>query len=162
VETALDLAEQLHDVQFHGMILNARAELNILLGRVEEGRATIKQALAISDAVSDRLILISNLQVAGFLELSTGNLVEAARYLRALPAELLSLGWNHPMVSPGWQDAIEVLTGLGEIEQARAYLESYEERAQRAAAPSALARLQPAPSPRGRRLGCGSRAPVGR
>ena len=43
-------------------------------------------------------------------------------YLRELPARLLAGGLNDP-TPPVWADAIETLIGLGELEQARAYLE---------------------------------------
>ena len=52
-------------------------------------------------------------------------------YLRELPGRLLAGGLNDP-TAPVWADAIETLIALGELEQARAYLEQYE--AERAAA----------------------------
>ena len=75
--------------------------------------------------------------VLGRLELALGNLEAAGGYLRELPARFLAGGVNDP-TAPLWADAIETLIALGELEQARAYLEPYEANAQRLG--SALAR----------------------
>jgi DNA-binding CsgD family transcriptional regulator len=139
LETVVDLAEQLHDEQLRSMTGSAQAGVDILLGRVPEARAAIERALAISEGVSDTLIRIGQLGSAGFLELSLGNFSAADKYLRPLPAQVMALGWDHPLVSSCWQDSVEVLIALGELEAARAYLDAYEDRAQRSGAPSARA-----------------------
>ena len=46
-------------------------------------------------------------------------------HLRDFPGRALALGYNDP-TAPFWADAIETLVALGELEQARAYLEPYE------------------------------------
>ena len=74
----------------------------------------------------------------GRLELALGNLEAAGGYLRELPGRLLAAGLNDP-TQPVWADAIETLIALGELEQARAYLEQYEVHAQRLGSPWALA-----------------------
>lgn len=139
ITTGLELAEQLDDQQLIGMMSGAQADLDIVCGRVQAAREGIAQSLAISDVVADTLLRISKLDSAGLLELSAGNLQAAAGHLRPLPQLLLSLGWNQPMMSSAWQHAIEALIGVGELTQARGYLEAYEKRARKAAAPSAIA-----------------------
>jgi DNA-binding CsgD family transcriptional regulator len=139
ITAGLELAEQLDDQQLSGMMSGAQADLDIVCGRIEAAREGIAHSLAISDVVEDTLLRISKLDSAGFLELSAGNLAAAAGHLRPLPQLLLSHGWNQPMMSSAWQHAIEALIGVGELTQAGTYLEAYEKRARKAAAPSAIA-----------------------
>jgi DNA-binding CsgD family transcriptional regulator len=137
-ETVAELAEQLGDEQLRSMILTARATVDAHLGRVDEARAAAEEARVISAAAANDLFRIWDLAVLGHLELSLGNLRVAERYLRPLPARLVSLGWNDP-VEELWPDTIEVLIALGELTQARSYLGQFEERAQRLGGPWALA-----------------------
>jgi len=64
-------------------------------------------------------------------------LAAAAGYLRDLPGRLHAAGSNDPTL-PVWADAIETLVALGELEQARAYLEPWELHARRLGSPLAL------------------------
>jgi DNA-binding CsgD family transcriptional regulator len=132
------LGELLGDEQYRGMVLHAQALVDAHLGRAESARAAVEEADAISAAVSDAIVPIWNLAALGHLELSLGNLEAAAGHLRALPARLVSLGWNDPADSV-WPDTIEVLIGIGELEQARTYLDLYEQRAERSGSAWALA-----------------------
>jgi DNA-binding CsgD family transcriptional regulator len=134
----LELAEQLGDEQLRGMILNVRATVDVSLGDVERARSEAEEALAISRAVSDVVFPVWDLAALGHLELSLGNLQAAGRYLRPLPARLISLGWNDP-TDQLWPDTIETLIGLGDLEEARSCLEHFAERAQRLRGPWALA-----------------------
>ncbi len=137
-ETVADLAEQLGDEQLRSMILTARATVDAHLGRVDEARAAAEEAGAISDAAANDLFRVWDFAVLGHIELSLGNLRAAERYLRPLPARLVSLGWNDP-VEELWPDTIEVLIALGELPQARSYLGQFEGRAQHLGGPWALA-----------------------
>jgi DNA-binding CsgD family transcriptional regulator len=76
--------------------------------------------------------------VLGRVELALGNIEAAGRYLRDLPGRLISLGINDPG-APVWPDAIETLVALGELEQARAYLDHYEAQTEQLASPLAIA-----------------------
>jgi DNA-binding CsgD family transcriptional regulator len=132
--TVAQLAEQLGDEQLRSLILTARATVDAHLGRVDEARAAADEARAISDAAGNEIFRIWDFAVLGHVELSLGNLRAAERWLRPLPARLVSLGWNDP-VEELWPDTIEVLIALGELPLARSYLVQFEERAQRLGGP---------------------------
>ncbi len=119
----LELEEQLGLEAGLGALLFINALLAACLGRVDEARVLAQKGAAISEASNEDLFAIFNLDVLGFVELSLGDWEAAARYLRPLPERLLSL--NKPRVSRVWPDAIEALVGVGDLEQARAYLEVY-------------------------------------
>jgi DNA-binding NarL/FixJ family response regulator len=107
------------------------------LGLVGDARASAEEGIAHAQESSFEFWSIMITGVLGRLELALGNLEAAGGYLRELPARFLAGGVNDP-TAPLWADAIETLIALGELEQARAYLEPYEANAQRLG--SALAR----------------------
>lgn len=127
---ALDLAEQLGDDQFRGMVLHGRALVDAHRGDVEAARSAAAEAAEIADAVADAIFPIWNEAVLGHLELSLGEPEAAAAHLRDLPERLTVLGWNDPADSV-WPDAIEALVEVGDIERAVSYLARYEALAQR-------------------------------
>ena len=137
-ETVAQLAEQLGDEQLRSLTLTARATVDAHLGRINEARAAADEARAISDGAGNEIFRIWDFAVLGHVELSLGNLRAAGRWLRPLPARLVSLGWDDP-VEELWPDTIEVLIALGELTQARSYLGQFEERAQRLGGPWPLA-----------------------
>jgi DNA-binding NarL/FixJ family response regulator len=108
------------------------------LGLVEQARVSAREALAFSEATAKEHYIILALGVLGRIELELGNLETAGEYLRDLPARVLAGGMNDPTF-PFWADAIETLIGLGELEQARVYLEPYELNAERLRSPHARA-----------------------
>jgi DNA-binding CsgD family transcriptional regulator len=112
--------------------LRALAEAD--LGLVEQARASAGEALEEADALGDHEFAALALGVLGRLELAVGNVEAAVGYLRDLPGDLLARGYRDPTV-PLWADAIEALIAADELEQARRYLESYEENAERAESP---------------------------
>lgn len=138
VGAMLELADQLGDEQYRGTARYAEALLGAHRGQVEDARAAAREALSIAETVSDALFALQSRTVLGFLRLSAGDLEAADRELRPLPAWLVSHGWDEP-TDFAWVNAIEALIGVGECEHARAYLEQYQDRAQRAASPWALA-----------------------
>ena len=88
---------------------------------------------------SNEIFAVLILGVLGRLELALGDL-EGCR--RATCASCRDGSWRRGLndpTQPVWADAIETLIGLGELEQARAYLEPYEANAQRLGSPLALA-----------------------
>jgi DNA-binding CsgD family transcriptional regulator len=94
--------------------------------------------VAISRELSDQEWEILGLGALGRLELALGNLTAAGGYMKDLPGRLLALGYRDP-TAPVWADAVEVLLGLGELDQARTYLDRHEDCARRVASPLALA-----------------------
>ena len=96
------------------------------LGLVEQARASAHEGLAQSEAIGNEAFRLLCLGVLGRLELALGDVRAAGGYLRELPGRLLASGMNDP-TQPIWADAIETLIVLGELGQARVYLEAYEQ-----------------------------------
>jgi DNA-binding NarL/FixJ family response regulator len=96
------------------------------------------EALAIADALSDSLFEVQSRTVLGFLELSRGDAAAADRHLRPLPAWLHQHGWNEP-TDFARSNAIEAMIAVGELDEARVWLERYERLAERSTSPWALA-----------------------
>ena len=92
------------------------------LGLVEQARASAHEGLAQSEAIGNEAFRLLCLGVLGRLELALGDVRAAGGYLRELPGRLLASGMNDP-TQPIWADAIETLIVLGELEQARVYLD---------------------------------------
>ena len=116
--------------------LRALAEAD--LGLVEQARSSAAVALAGAEEMSDREWKILTLGVLGRLELMLGDVEAALGYLRELPAQLLSTGYEDP-TAPLWADAIEALIAGGELEPARNYLDAHETSAERVGSAWALA-----------------------
>jgi ATP/maltotriose-dependent transcriptional regulator MalT len=135
---AYELAEQTQYAHARLWVGRAKALLEADLGLVDEARSSAEEAIASSRETSSRLFGIVSLGVLGRIALALGDLETAGSYLRELPGRLLAGGMNDPML-PVWADAIETLIALGELEQARAYLDPYELHAQHAGSPWALA-----------------------
>jgi DNA-binding CsgD family transcriptional regulator len=136
--TAHELAEQTR--HGHGLLWVARAKALVEadLGLVEEARASAEGVIAQPLATSNDFYTIISLGMLGRVEFALGNLDAAAGYLRELPGRLLAQGITEPM-APVWADAIEVLSGVGEVADARMCLEAYEENAWRLQSPWAMA-----------------------
>jgi DNA-binding CsgD family transcriptional regulator len=122
-----------------GAGLYVKALLDAYRGRVQDARAAAEQGVVIAQAAGIAPHEIQNLGVLGFLELSLDNPEAADRYLRPLPDRLFSMRVDEPTTYPVWPNAIEALVLTGELEQARAYLVQYEERAERSGSPWARA-----------------------
>jgi DNA-binding CsgD family transcriptional regulator len=118
----------------HGYTGRLRALAAADLGLVEQARASAAAALAGAEEMSDREWKILILGVLGRPELMLGDVDAALGYLRELPAELLSTGYEDP-TAPLWADAIEALIAGGELETARGYLDAHETSAQRVGSP---------------------------
>ena len=123
---AVELAEQTGELQYAGMAHSLKASVEADAGLVERARATAERGLACSEQVGDEIFSVFNLAALGAVELALGNLQEAARFLRELPSRLLSAGHRQPGHVDVWPNAIETLIAVGELAQARAYLEDYE------------------------------------
>ena len=127
---AYEATEQTQHPHARGWVGRAKALIEADLGLVEEARASAEEALSFSLASSSQMFTIGAEGALGRLELALGNLEAAGRYLRALPGRLLAGGMKDPTLTV-WADTIETLVALGELEQARAYLEPYELHARR-------------------------------
>ena len=134
---ALELAEQLGDMQFRGMALYGRAAILARLGREEETRGLLTEASSIAAASNDATFPIWAASLLGALELSLGNVTAAAEHLVPLPEELAAQGWNEP--ADPWPEAIEVLVKVEEVPHARRLLTTFVSLARKLGAPHALA-----------------------
>jgi ATP/maltotriose-dependent transcriptional regulator MalT len=137
-QAAYELAEQAHDGQMLTNVGRFTGLVQVDLGRVDEARASAEKGLASSHGLLNELVQTATLGVLGRLELALGNLDAAGSYLRDLPGRLLAAGINDPTAT-AWADAIETLVALGELDQARDYLELYELHASQVGSPFAVA-----------------------
>jgi DNA-binding CsgD family transcriptional regulator len=129
-QRALDTAAAANELSYQvqhqtGFAGRTKALLEADLGLVEQARTSAEEGLSHARAFSGETFSIVIVGVLGRLELALGNLREAGDYLRELPRRMLDLGLNDP-TQPLWADAIETLLALGELDQARSYLERYE------------------------------------
>ena len=76
--------------------------------------------------MGDEVYSVFNLAALGAVEFALGNLDEAGHTLRELPSRLLATGHRQPGPVDVWQNTIETLIALGDLDQARAYLTQYE------------------------------------
>ena len=123
---ALELAEQTGEVQYEAMACSYTASVQADAGLVEQARATAQRGLACAEQMRDEVYSVFNLAALGAVEFALGNLDEAARILRELPSRLLATGHRQPGPVDVWQNTIETLIALGDLDQARAYLTQYE------------------------------------
>jgi DNA-binding CsgD family transcriptional regulator len=138
LQRALELANEAYDVGEQTQFPNNRgwkgrlkALIEADLGLVEEARASAHEGVAAMEALGNEMFTILSLAALGRLELALGNFHEAGRYLTELPSRLLSSGLNDPTQTV-WADTIETLIALGELEQARGYLDAYEQNSRKA------------------------------
>jgi DNA-binding CsgD family transcriptional regulator len=123
---ALELAEQTGEVQYAAMACSYTASVQADAGLVEQARATAQRGLACAEQMRDEVYSVLNLAALGAVEFALGNLDEAGRTLRELPSRLLATGHRQPGPVDVWQNTIETLIALGDLDQARAYLTQYE------------------------------------
>ena len=109
----------------------ARGMLRAHLGDVYGGRADALRALDLSEGMGDEVFALCASSVLGFLDLATGDPVEAVRRLDPLPAHEAALGVREPMVYGYAPDLIEALVLTGERERATAVCQELEERSRR-------------------------------
>jgi ATP/maltotriose-dependent transcriptional regulator MalT len=127
---ACGLGEQMRFANNGGWKGRVKALIEADLGLVKQARASAGEGLAEMQGSRNEVFSLLCVGVLGRLELALGNVQEAGRYLSELPARLISSGLNDP-TQPIWADAIETLVALGEVEQARVYLDTYEQNSRR-------------------------------
>ena len=97
------------------------------LGRADPARLEALEGLRVAEAAGEILLLIQNLSVLGFLELSLGRPAEADAYLsRAVELEQ-AMGVREPAYFRVVPDEVEALVALGRLDQAEALLAPFEE-----------------------------------
>jgi DNA-binding CsgD family transcriptional regulator len=135
VAVAYESAQQMGNEIMRAYVLRVKAQVEGDIGLVEEARASALQAVALAEWIS--AFTTAGIAVLGRLELALGNLEAARGYLRELPGRLAAGGTNDP-TNPVWPDAIETLIVVGELEQARSYLDEFEIHAERLGSPLAM------------------------
>jgi DNA-binding CsgD family transcriptional regulator len=95
------------------------------LGRADAARQAALEGLRVAEAAGEIFLVIPNLSVLGFLELSLGNVTEADRHLsRELER---TMGVRDPAYYRIVPDEVEALVVLGRIDEAEALLAPFEE-----------------------------------
>jgi DNA-binding CsgD family transcriptional regulator len=97
------------------------------LGRADSARLEALEGLRVAEAGGEILLVIPNLSVLGFLELSLGRPAEADAYLsRAVELEQ-AMGVREPAYFRIVPDEVEALVGLGRLDEAEALLAPFED-----------------------------------
>jgi DNA-binding CsgD family transcriptional regulator len=135
---ALEIGEHAQDEHQRVFMGRIKALIEADLGLVDTARAGAEQGLRLAELQSQEVNTWTCRGVLGRLELALGDPETASTYLRNLPARALAQGYNDP-TAPFWADSIETLILVGELEQARAFLEPYEMHAARTGDPWAVA-----------------------
>jgi DNA-binding CsgD family transcriptional regulator len=97
------------------------------LGRADPARLAALEGLRVAEAAGETLLLIPNLSVLGFLEISLGRPAEADAHLsRAVELEQ-AMGVREPAYFRVVPDEAEALVALGRLDEAEALLAPFEE-----------------------------------
>ncbi len=97
------------------------------LGRADTARLAALEGLRIAEAAGEILLLIPNLSVLGFLELSLGRPAEADAYLSRAVEHKRAMGVREPAYFRVVPDEVEALVALGRLDEAEALLGPFEE-----------------------------------
>ena len=97
------------------------------LGRTDAARLEALEGMRVAESADEIFLLIPNLSVLGFLELSLGRPAEADAYLsRAVELEQ-AMGVREPAYFRMVPDEVEALVGLGRLDEAEALLAPFED-----------------------------------
>jgi DNA-binding CsgD family transcriptional regulator len=97
------------------------------LGRADPARLAALEGQRVAEAAGEILLLIPNLSVLGFLELSLGRPAEAHAYLSRAVELGQAMGVREPAYFRVVPDEVEALVALGRLDQAEALLAPSEE-----------------------------------
>jgi DNA-binding CsgD family transcriptional regulator len=97
------------------------------LGRADPARLAALEGLRVAEAAGEILLLIPNLSVLGFLELSLGRPAEADAYLSRAVELKAAMGVREPAYFRIVPDEVEALVALGRLDEAEALLVPFEE-----------------------------------
>ena len=97
------------------------------LGRADPARLEALEGLRVAEAAGEVLLLIQNLSVLGFLELSLGNFAEADAYLSRAVELSEAMGVQEPAYFRVVPDEVEALMALGRLDEAEGLLAPFED-----------------------------------
>jgi DNA-binding CsgD family transcriptional regulator len=97
------------------------------VGRTDPARLEALEGLRIAEAAGEILLLIPNLSVLGFLELSLGRPTEADAYLSRAVELAQAMGVREPAYFRIVPDQVEALVALGRLDEAETLLAPFEE-----------------------------------
>jgi DNA-binding CsgD family transcriptional regulator len=97
------------------------------LGRADPARLAALEGLRVAEVAGEILLLIPNLSVLGFLELSLGRPAEADAYLSRAVELKEAMGVREPAYFRVVPDEVEALVALGRLDEAEALLAPFEE-----------------------------------
>jgi DNA-binding CsgD family transcriptional regulator len=101
------------------------------LGRADSARLEALEGLRVAEEAGEILLMIPNLSVLGFLELSLGRPAEADAYLSRAVELSEAMGVREPAYFRVVPDEVEALVALGRLDEAEALLAPFEEAGQR-------------------------------
>jgi DNA-binding CsgD family transcriptional regulator len=97
------------------------------LGRDGSARLEALEGLRVAEAAGEIFLLIPNLSVLGFLELSLGNFAEADAFLSRAVELSEEMGVREPAYFRIVPDEVEALVALGRLDEAETLLAPFEE-----------------------------------
>ncbi len=128
LEFATEIGETSHTRAF---ALYAQALVDAHSGRTEEARLAATEGLELAERMGLAVSHVLHLSVLGFLELFEGNPAGASGHLARASELVEGMGIEEPAWFRFTPDRIESLVALGELDQAEAVLETFEDRAGR-------------------------------
>jgi DNA-binding CsgD family transcriptional regulator len=118
----LDVVTDVSHEQARELHLWSNALVAAHRGKVDIARAFAAEGLRLAELHEDRLYVLANGSVLGFLELSVGNAAGAHERLGPLVELAEHIGLEEPGVCPFLPDEVEALISLGELGGAEALL----------------------------------------
>lgn len=125
----LDIVTDVRQEQAREVHLWSKAVVSAHRGLVDVARAYAIEGLRLAERHEDRIYVLNNASVLGFLEHSLGNASGAHERMWPLVEVAERMGLEEPGIFPFLPDEIEVLIELRELAQAQALLERLEEQA---------------------------------
>ena len=125
----LDVVTDVRQEQAREVHLWLNAMVAAHRGQVDAARAFAVEGWHLAERHEDRVYLLGNRSVLGFLELSLGNAAGAHDSLAPLVDLAERMGLEEPGIFPFLPDEVEALVALGELDQAEALLERLEDQA---------------------------------
>lgn len=122
----LDVVTDVRQEQAREVHLWLNAMVSAHRGEVDVARAFAIEGRKLAEKHEDRVYLLANGSVLGFLELSLGNAAAAHEHMTRLVELAEWMGLEEPGIFPFLPDEIEALIALGELDTAEALLERLE------------------------------------